>query len=76
MTDASNIQAVAVLTENGLVVSLRNPDELELAYRWALNGSAVSFHIRVDDKTESKGEQPAQPAIEPLDSYGDNDHAI
>jgi len=56
MTDISHLQTIANLTENGLVVSLRNPDELELAYRWALNGSAISFQIRVNDTPDSNDE--------------------
>ena len=54
MTGVSDIQTIATLNEHGLVISLRNPDELELAYRWALNGGGVSFRIRIDETTDSK----------------------
>lgn len=56
MTDISSLQTVAVLTENGLIVTLRNPDELELAYRWALNGKAISFQIRTEATTQIEDE--------------------
>lgn len=52
MTKASNIQTVAVLTEHGLIITLHDPDELELAYRWSLNGGPVSFQIRAKKSDE------------------------
>lgn len=41
----SGIRADCYMTEQGIVITLRDPEEMRLAAHWAMNGGGVSFRF-------------------------------